>query len=236
MERRGDRATGAPGEIERALRVGATSWWLNAVLTGAAPGDVAADHLPGLVVFPDGERVSWLGAVGRLRTTGVAGVNTRVTEPGDPAGLPGPAEVTRAALAAGSVLTTDDSRLVIVPTAGGHWGCLPASATPGEPLGTLAEARSLMRTAMAELSAEFSGLDPDDEALASVAALRDLQDPVPPPGLEPRSVDVAATAVRVWWMTRIAAELSVRRGLTCPAPVRGLGPLSRRALSVAFSR
>ncbi len=225
-----------PDEIQRALRVGATSWWVNAVLAGAAPGDVAADHLPGLVIFPDGERMSWLSAVGRLRTAGVSGVNTRVTEAGDPAGLPGPVEVTRAALAAGSVLTTDGSRLVMVPTAGGHWGCLPASPTHGEPLGTLAEARSLMRTAMAELSAEFSGLDPDDEALASVAALRRLVDPVPPPGLEPRSADVAATAVRVWWMSRIAAGLSDRRGLSCPPQVRGLGPLARRALSVAFSR
>lgn len=224
-----------PDHVAAALRVGATAWWVNAVLRGATPGDVAADHLTGLVVFPEGERLAWLAAVGRLRGSGVTHLNTRVSEPGDPAGLPGPVEVTRVALAAGAVLITDDSGLVIVPAAGGHWACLAAAPARGEPLGTLAEARSLMRTAMAELTAEFSGLDPDDEALAALADLRELSDPVPAPGTDPRAVDVAATAVRGWWLSGIATGLCRRQGRPTPPPVHQLAAVARRALSVAFS-
>lgn len=221
--------------IRRAAAAGQTAWWLNAVFAGRVPGDTGADQLTGSVGFPDGNRETWLPAIGRLRRDGVTQVAVRLTEPGDPAGLPGPPPTTRAALAAGAALVTSPHCSALVPVTATTWQVLPGTPVPGDALGTLAEARSLMRTAMADVTAALPGLEPDDAALAQVALLREMADPLPAPGVDPRAVEVSGTALRVWWLTCIADDLCARQARSVPALVRELRPLARRAASVAFS-
>lgn len=215
-------------------------WWINAVLAGTVPADQATDHLVGQVLLPHEDTpVPWLLALAPLRRDGVTEVGLRLVAAGDPLGLPGPAAVTSAVVAAGAAVVAPG--LVLVPDPPGRadtlWRGLAATPQPAtaSPLGTLSEARTLMRTAMAELSATVTSGDPDDEALAAIAELRDFRPLSPPSGIAADAAQVADSALRVWWLTIVATEWAERAGRPAPAGLSGLRPLARRAASVAFS-
>lgn len=224
--------------IRRVAIAGQSTWWINAVLDHRVAPDVAVDHLSGAVSFTPDPPAPWLFALGRLRSLRISTLHLRVVTAGDPAGLPGPAAVTRAAVAAGVAMVAGDGTLTLIPVADtGRWHAVASSGQPpgASPLGTVAESRTLMRTAMAELTASFTSLEPDDEALAELTALRALPGPEPPPGTDSQAAQLSGDALRVWWLTDIADRLCARQGRVTPAPVRSLEPLARRAISNAFS-
>lgn len=219
-------------------RSGASVWWLNAILGHRVAPDEGVRHLAGSVQWGADVPTTWLLAVGTLRTTGIDAMRLVVVTAGDPLGLPGPVEVTRAAVAAGMAVVSSDGRWTLVPISDtDRWRGLASGglAATASPLGSPGEARSLMRTAMAELTASFTSLDPDDEALAELTSLRALE-PLPAPDcVDPRTAQLADTALRVWWLAGIAERLCGRRSLDTPDQVRRLEPLARRAIGVAFS-
>lgn len=224
--------------IRRVAAAGQAVWWINAVLDHRVAPDVGVEHLNGTVVFAPDPPVPWLLALGNLRSSSVTALQLRVVVPGDPLGLPGPAAVTRAAVAAGLAMVSIDGRLTLIPA--GHtdrWHALASTGQAGTatPLGSVAESRTLMRTAMAELTASFTSLDPDDEALTELTALRAAEGPTPPPGTDPRAAQLTGDALRVWWLTGIATALCERQGRPAPPAVRSLEPLARRAVAAAFS-
>lgn len=229
--------------MERASAAGQLAWWLNAVLCHAVAPDDAVPYwgASSVQLFDAGTHgapVGWALALAPLRTAGIRRLTVRFVEPGDPAGLPGPAELTRLAVEQGVALVADPAQVVFVPVGGtDRWRCYPATphSDAESPLGTLAEARQLMRSSMAELTAALPGLDPDDTALAEIATLRAFRGPRPPRGVDPRAAQTACDALRVWWLTRIAGDLAERRELVVPAGLAQLRPLARRAASVAFS-
>lgn len=228
-------------ELARVRTVAATGgsvWWLNGVLAHLVAPDEGVRHLTGTVSIGPEPPVSWLLAIGGLRSRAVSAMELLVVEPGDPLGLPGPADVTRVAVAAGvAVISSDGAWTFVRLGQTARWQGLASTPRPttASPLGTTGEARTLMRTAMAELTASFTSLDPDDDALAEVASLRNFTVPEAPPTVDPRTAQLADTALRVWWLTGIAERLCQRRGRAVPEQVKHLQPLARRAVAVAFS-
>lgn len=228
-------------EVTRAAEAGRTVWWINAVLAQVcAPDDATAAVLGRFAGLSPSGPVTGAAVIGALRSRGVPRLVLAVVEPGDPVGLPGPGEVTRAAVAAGLAAPAADGRLTLVPEPGRpplDWTAWPS--TPGmDPvaaLGSLGQAHSLMREGMLELTRTMPGMEPDDAAVAQLRDYRRWSAPAPAPGVEPRAAQVADAALRVWWLTAIAADLAQRRGHAAPAAVRRLRPLARRAVSAAFS-
>ncbi|MFN8126365.1 MAG: hypothetical protein U0R64_07655 [Candidatus Nanopelagicales bacterium] len=227
-----------PPDIRMAATAGGLLWWLNALLAHTAPPDRATEHLSGRVLLPgDSDPTSWTLALAALRQ----GPSLRLclVAPGDPLGLPGPAAVTAEIVTAGVALLSDDFALVPDPPGrvDSLWRGLATAPTSSyaSPLGTLSEARSLMRTAMAELTAGAATRDPDDRTLTGIAALRRFEVPSPPPGVDPVAAQVADTALRVWWLTTLVVEQAERGGESPPDGLGELRPLARRAASVAFS-
>ena len=222
--------------VRTAAATGGSVWWLNAILAHRVAPDQGVAHLWGTVTLGSQQPTTWLLAIGSLRRSGIDALQLRVVTPGDPLGLPGPAEVTRAAIATGVAVISADGAWTFLPLHG-RWQGLASTPQPrsASPLGTPGETRTLMRTAMAELTASFTSLDPDAEALAEVSGLRSFELPVAPPSVEPRTAQLADAALRVWWLTGVAERLCHRRGRPVPDQVRELEPLARRAVGVAFS-
>lgn len=234
--------TAAATTIARARGAGELAWWLNAVLRHAVPPDEALRYWGSSSVQlleeggHAGAPVGWALALAPLRNAGVDHLDVRFVEPGDPLGLPGPREVTAAAVDAGVAIV--GGRYAFVPVGPtDRWRGYPAAARPAQsrPLGSVPDARALMRTAMAELTATLPALDPDDEALAEITELRSCRGARPPHGVPAAAAQTANDALRVWWLTLIAGGLAERRDLPVPPGVARLRPLARRAAAVAFS-
>ncbi len=176
--------------VRTAAATGGSVWWLNAILAHRVAPDEGVAHLWGTVTLGSQSPTTWLLAIGALRRSGIDALQLRVVAPGDPLGLPGPAEVTRAAIAAGVAVISADGAWTFLPLRDtGRWQGLASTPQPrsASPLGTPGETRTLMRNAMAELTASFTSLDPDAEALAEVSELRSFELPVALPTVEPRT-------------------------------------------------
>jgi hypothetical protein len=152
--------------------------------------------------------------------------------PGDVAGLPGPPEYNRTALAAGECVLTEPVTqgwaaalapvLGLVPQItlfGSVWepGAMVAwSVRPVNPprvtvVGSLAEAERELREALASATDTLARLDVArwrDDAADRVAAVRDggLPDKALPPSAPGRTARVLATAARVRAIVELAAE------------------------------
>ena len=227
-------------QVRRAAYSGQLVWWLNAVLAQACSPDDAAGKLAircrGLTDSP----IYGPEMIGALRARKTNRLVLAVVEPGDPLGLPGPAPITKAAVAAGVAVVTADGSMTFIPADGEpplDWIALPSSQRidPVAQLGSLGEANSLMKEGMLRISTSVDGLEPDDAAMAELALYRDWRPPEPPPGLGPRAAQLAESALRVWWLTGVARDLAQRRGGQLPDPVKELRPLARRASAAAFS-
>lgn len=232
----------ATATIARAATAGRTAWWLNSVLAQCSSPDDFTEHVQDTFYrFSDEHhRLSTLEVIGALRTRGIHHVHLAVVEAGDPLGLPGPAEVTRAAVAAGLALTTRDGSWTWIPALADEplrWFTWPSEpgVDPIAPLGDLGQARRLMREAMLELTSAMPSLAVDKQARSDLVQYRRFQGPPAPPGLPQRAAEVADSALRVWWLTIIATDLAHRQHRIVPEPVRRLRPLARRSVAVAFS-
>jgi hypothetical protein len=219
------------------------------VLVGSVSPDEAVTHVQGHVLLPNEaardsdrapaatptDRSPWPLAWGWLRRHHCAALQLTLPVPGDPAGLAGPPDTLSSAIAAGSALLCDSTPWALVPSDQELWRARPMeTGPPTGVVGTLSESRRAMREAMIEITGAFTSLTPDDAALAEIAQARSMAAPTPPPGVEPRAAQLAASAIQVWEFMEIAARAATRSD----RPVPELGDLkltARRALSVAFS-
>lgn len=246
---------GAPS-LPRSVRLAS---WGTAVLAGRVSPDTAAERvvgsdgahrvagLPGLE-----EPVSLPLALARLRSRGVSGLRLALPAPGDPAGLPGPAELNHLAVEAGeAVLTVGDPWLGLVPslevgTAPGArvlWRAHPAGCSPGAGLPTLSEADRALRTALAEATEELTRMDVARGRAAAQPVLARLLDDralegALAPGCPARAVGVLALARRVAGIVALAAEapggaVSAQEMARRTAVLRDLARTARHAQAAA---
>lgn len=240
--------------------------WAAPVLAGRAPLDdllraVRADDEPHDV---DTTRSDALGALTgglgdllpALRELGVRGLRLALPVPGDPAGLPGPAEVNALALDAGEcVVTVGGPPLALVPDVVefgsvyelGHqvtWHALACSPVTSAPPTSTSDAERELRQALLTATDVLTDLDvgrwrPD--AADRVAALRR---PVPagplPATCSARSVRVIDLAWRVRSIVELAREddgaaVSGWEAGRRDEELRGLDAVSRRALVAAVN-
>lgn len=160
------------------------------------------------------ERQRSASALGDLRRRGVAGLRLVLPVPGDPAGLPGPAALTQAAVAAGGAVVAvgrtggadGASPLVLVPEREGLvllWRAHPADGpAAGGSAPTVAEAeRALKETLLASTEA-LVRLDVARWRPEIAGVLSDLRAGLPPadelpPGYPPRARSLRGLAGRI---------------------------------------
>lgn len=142
------------------------AWWLTGWLRGGTrPGEVldavrdgdAAHHVLGLT--DEDEPVPLLLALPGLRRTGAHSAGLALPAPGHPAGLGGPAEFNRRALAAGEAVVLEGAGVGLVPHragAGVTWTVLPARPRP---LIDLGEASRNLRRTLASTATDLAELE-----------------------------------------------------------------------------
>ena len=239
------------GRVHDLLPAGRLAAWGTAALVGTVSPDEAADAVAG----PDdpGHRVALLPgedapvtlpyALARLRALGATGLRLVLPRPGDVSGLPGPADLNAAALAAGAaVVTLGGCHLALVPAGRATWTALVA-APDVRTRPTLREAERALGTAVRDAAAELARLD---VARWEPAAAEVVQDRAPSGRTSlPRSVDATAHALlaqglRIARLVEVAlasdgaavtgGESTARRQV-----LRDLGDAARRAVETACS-
>lgn len=238
-----------PNQIRRAVRAGATVWWTNAVLVGTVAPDEAVAHVQGDVLVPTrspagsgpsdlprtSDRSPWTVTWGWLRGQRCRSLRLVIPAPGDPLGMSGPTETTRAAIDSGCALICDEAGVALIPQDSSIWQVRSVEAgMPQGGLGTIGEARREMREAMSEVSQVFAALNPDETDQARIQEARRTRSPMAPRGVDPRAAELAASAIQVWQFTAIALDAARRRGRV-PGELSDLARNARRALAVAFS-
>jgi hypothetical protein len=189
---------------------------------------------------------------------GVTGMRVVLPRPGDVLGLPGPPDLTRAALEAGECVLTEP-----LPD-GLSWGLVPEITPFGSPwepgtmvtwhvhgalprrvtdVGSLAEAERELREALREATETLAGLGVSrwrDDAAERIAALRDSGLPAGalPPTAPPRSAAVLAAALRVGAIAELATQddggaINLHEAQARWRALRDLDGVSRRAITAA---
>jgi hypothetical protein len=244
-------------------RGGALTAWGNAYLTGRASLDeadvhtVADDALHRVVGVPgEPDPVPISIALGRLRAAGVTGLRLVLPDTGDVIGLPGPPEVTAAAVEAKEAVLTvgppDVPSWALVPTTAGdasgtvvRWDLLevPRSVPPAG-LPTLSEAERGLAEAMTATTTTLDDLDVargrDDIAPALAAFDRQLRTLLLPPTLPQRALRTVLAATRLLGVLALALESDGAAVTAAEASARAdaLRPLrraARYALCAAYS-
>ncbi|MDX6286576.1 MAG: hypothetical protein QOG53_2061 [Frankiales bacterium] len=251
MTARTDRRPGpAP---ERSVRLAA---WGTAFLSARASLDettlriVGADEQHSVAGLP-GETAptSWTLAFGRLRAAGVTGLRLVLVAPGDPAGLPGPASLTSAVMAAGEgVLTYGGPPLGLVPVHAMRGVTWEVHAAEGRPVGepTLSEAERMLTETLAATTQELLRLDcagfgPEiADALSEMRADEKAGCGTLPPGHPPRAARVLTMAERVTAIADLASAsnggaTSATAADTRAALLRELARAARRARVAAYN-
>jgi hypothetical protein len=211
----------------------------------AITGGDAAHHVVGLEADGDAATPLALG-LGRLRGAALDladHVALSLPAAGDPAGLAGPADFNAEAVDAGEAVLIGGAGLGLVPCrvgAGVFWQTRLADAPPPPDLG---EADRGLRSVLREVADTLAALDlaqwqPD--VADALLNLRRSGGPHLPPGMDPRAVSVATTAVRCRAIVDLArqTEGSTVTAFDADARDAGLRPLdraARRALAAACS-
>jgi hypothetical protein len=211
-------------ELARSVRLAA---WGNAVLSGHASPDEAADRVTGdeLLRFSGlpGEpaEVTLAFAIGRLRALGGRGLRVVLPVPGDPLGLPGPAAFNGLALDAGEAVLCETAQapLGLVPAVQRRgssliavcWHTHPVAARPASPLPSLADAEHALQRSLREATAELVALDVArwrPELAAQIAALREpaAADSGLAPGYPARAHRIITLARRVGAIAALACD------------------------------
>ena len=169
----------------------------------------------------------WLLTVAELRRSGRSRSTWRLVEAGDPLGLPGPAAVTSAVVAAGTAVLAPGP--VLIPDPAGRADALwrigrHPSADHGRPIGHAERGPQPDADRDGRTLGDREQQRSDEAALAAIAALRGFA-VAPPPGIEPTAAQVADSALRVWWLTRSPASwpnarCASARGTAAVAPAR----------------
>ena len=237
--------------MEDLLPAGRLAAWGSAALTGAASPDEAADAVAG----PDdpGHRVSGLPgedapvtlpyALARLRALGATGLRLVLPRPGDVSGLPGPAGVNAAALAAGAaVVTAGGCHLALVPEGRAAWAA-HATSPDVRSRPTVREAERALGSAVRDAAAELARLDVArwDPAAAEVVQGRGASGRTSLPGsADPAAHALLAQGLRIGHLVAVAlasdgaavtgGEATARRQV-----LRDLGDAARHAVETACS-
>lgn len=202
------------------------AWWLTCWLRGRAE-DLAAGG-----GFAIGQEL-----LGRLRRTGADGAGLALPRPGDPLGLAGPADLTRAALEAGEAVLVGG--LGLVPVGQG----LEAYAAQPRPAPDLGSADRELRATIVTTAEALADLDVARWQPELADALLDLRRrPVlsPPPGTPGAAAGLAARGAQALAIAELglategaavsAWELWARAGV-----LRDLDRASRRAIVAGCS-
>lgn len=240
--------------------------WAGAVLAGRVRADTAvrvvqAQDEPHLVEHvgdtPLGACADLPALLDALRGCATGGLRVVLPAPGDPLGLPGPADVNAEALDAGEcVLTVGGPPLALVPVVEefgsaydtGHlvtWRVHATAPLRVTDVGSVAEAERHLREALAQATEQLGDLDvarwrPD--AAARIDGLRTGRGPtdVLPPDSPPRSARVLDLAWRVRGIVELAREddggsVSGFEATRRTEALRGLDDVSRRAVVAAIN-
>jgi hypothetical protein len=230
--------------------------WGTAFLTGRASLDettlriVGDDFLHDVVGLPgDVGRSGWTLALGRLRAAGVTGLRLVLVAPGDPTGLPGPAALTTAVMAAGeSVLTYGGPPLGLVPAQSPHGVTWEVHIADDRPIGelTLREAElmlteTLTATTQELLRLDCAGFGPEVAgALSAMRAEERAGAGTLPPGYPPKAARVLTLADRLTAIADLACAsnggaTSMTSADTRAALLRELRHAARRARVAAYN-
>ena len=244
-------------------RGGVLTAWGNAYLVGRASLDEADVHTVGedalhRVVGVPGESdpVPLSIALGRLRGAGVTGLRLVLPDSGDVIGLPGPVEVTAAAVTAKEAVLTvgplDAPSWALIPTTAGdtagvvvRWDLfeVPRSVPPAG-LPTLSEAERGLAEAMTATTTTLDELDVargrDDVGPALAAFDRQLRGLLLPPTLPQRALRVVLAATRLLGVLALAMEsdgaaVTAAEAEARTAALRPLRRAARYALCAAYS-
>ncbi|MGQ7351179.1 hypothetical protein ACUN7V_10995 [Quadrisphaera oryzae] len=235
-------------------------------VTGGEPlpgwQDTGPAGSPGAPGDPGGAPLAQLFA--GLASAGARCLRVALPAPGDPAGLPGPAEFSAEAVEAGEAVLVDGELLLLdgvgrlglvphvswfgsawEPGAEVTWRVFP-TWSPKAPDGTtLADADRSLRTGLTEATRVLAGLDVArwrDDAADRITAVRDgaLATSELPPGCPDRAVRVVASAARVRAIVELASEddgaaVSSSEALERARSLREVDGVARRALAVAVN-
>ncbi|MEZ0493081.1 hypothetical protein AB2L28_12640 [Kineococcus sp. TBRC 1896] len=180
--------------------------------------------------------------------------------PGDPRGLPGPAEVNVAALEAGECVVAEvdghEGRWALVPEVSEFgsvlepgafvtWAVRTAAARRVPDSSSVAESERELRVALGTATQALASLDVArwrEEAADRIAAVRDggLVGDAVPPVTSPRAMRVLQTAARVLAIVDLAAEddgaaITSVEATSRAGALREVGAVARRALVAAVN-
>lgn len=235
--------------------------WAKAWRLGLVSYDEVVDHTTG-----DDEPHDVAGLPGELHPVGLASALAALSRtdpdalrlvlptPGDPRGLPGPGELTRAALTAGEAALCGGLGLVPVVEArtsgsGDTWASVTwhvyaAPPAPPEPL-TVAEAEHDLVLALREATSTLARLDVARWRPDLAAALADLRrpsgEPPLPPGYDDRCHRVLARAATITRILELAGTDALGAAVTAleaaerDNALRPLATAARRAYTAAIN-
>jgi hypothetical protein len=224
------------------------AWWGTAWLRGHVVADLVVDavlaedatHVVAGLPGTDGP-VPLTRALGELRAARAAGIGLALPEPGDPAGIGGPADFSAAAVEAGEAVVAGPVGLV--PRRVGAAVEWTAYAAAPRQLTDVGEADRTLRRALRDSATALAELDVARWRPEVADALMDLHHaPVlrPPPGTPSRCVELAGRSLQAHAIVALAladdggavssTEAALRR-----AALRPLGAAARHALVAACS-
>lgn len=225
--------------------------WGNAALSSAVSPDEAADRVTGttdpghrVVGLPseDGP-VNLAYAFGRLRALGATGLRLVLSRPGDPGGLPGPAQFTESAVACGeAVLTTGAAQVGLLAQGRGMWSAERVDPDRRTPL-SLADAEKHFGQVMREAAEVLARLDIAQwgPAAADVLSLRSrARAPELPPSVTPAAHRLLDQAMRIATIVELArsnpgAAVTATEMRARTEVLRDLDAAARRAVEAACS-
>jgi hypothetical protein len=235
--------------VQPALPVSARlAWWGTAWLRGRVVTDLVLDavllddatHVVAGLPGVDGS-VPLARALAELRISGAGSMGLAVPAPGDPVGVGGPADFSRAALEAGEAVVAGGFGLVPHRVgAAVEWSAY--DAWPRQ-LADVGEADRDLRRTLQEAAGALAGLEVARWRPEVADALMDLHHPprlAPPAGTPTRCVDLAARALQARAIVDLAFEdeggaVSATEGAARRAALEPLGAAARRGLVAACS-
>lgn len=227
---------------------GRLAWWGTAWLHGLVVTDLVVDAILGddathvVAGLPGTEGpVSLVRTLGELRASGAPSIGLALPEPGDPVGIGGPADFSRAALEAAQAAIAGGVGLV--PRRVGAAVEWTAYRADRRQLTDVGEADRRLRRALQDSASALADLDVARWRPEVADALMNLHHPPalsPPAGTPPRCVDLAARSLQARAIVALAleddggaltgAEVTARR-----AALQPLGEAARRGLVAACS-
>jgi hypothetical protein len=244
-------------------RAGTLTAFGNAVLLGLGGPDEAGDAVTGqdavhrVVGLPgEGDAVSLPLALGTLRTLGVVGLRLVLPEPGDLAGMPGPASASADAVSRGCAVLT------IAPLGVASLALLPSSVASDDGavvrwdvvavdhsvaphgLPTLSEAERMLAEAMREATTSLDLLDVargrDDVAGRLSGLDRELRSLPLPASLAPRAQRLVVSASRLLGILDVAsssdgAAVTAAEAARRTDALRPLRRVARHSLCAGYS-